>query len=269
MTQTAATILQKIVTRKRAEIAGHQNPESIADLCAQAAQTAPPRGFGQALRARQEKAAVVAEIKRASPSCGIIRKDFDPAALAHSYEQAGATCLSVLTDRDFFNGDDDHLRQARAACSLPVLRKDFVIAPSQIYQARALGADCILLIVAILEGSILSELHDVATGLGMDVLIEVHTASELERARTLLDANTVLGINNRDLHSFSVSLETSCKLRQQVPEDQLVITESGIHTPAHVELMQANGINAFLVGEALMREQDPGQALKKLFSPWL
>lgn len=267
MSTTAPTILRKIVARKREEIAGQQDPQSLAALRAEALQIAPPRGFFRALRARQGKAAIVAEIKRASPSCGVLRDPFDPPALASRYEAGGAACLSVLTDKDFFQGDDDHLRAARAACSLPVLRKDFMIAASQIYQARILGADCVLLIVAILDDSTLKALYEQARELGMDVLVEVHTEAELERALVLEHA--ILGINNRDLHSFSVDLDTSCRLRQQVPADRLVITESGIHTQEQIQLMQDHDINAFLVGEAFMRAEDPGQALHSLFSPWL
>jgi indole-3-glycerol phosphate synthase len=225
----------------------------------------PPRGFVAALRGRigQGEAAVIAEIKKASPSKGLLRPDFDPAAIARSYAANGAACLSVLTDVDFFQGADAYLRQARAACPLPVLRKDFVIDPYQVYEARALDADCILLIVAALDDAELSALHRLALTLGMDALVEVHDGEELERALDL-DA-AMIGINNRDLRSFETRLETTLDLRASVPAGVLLVTESGILASEDVARMRAADVHAFLVGEAFMRAEDPGAALTRLF----
>jgi indole-3-glycerol phosphate synthase len=207
---------------------------------------------------------VIAEIKKASPSKGLLRADFHPAEIARSYQAGGAACLSVLTDVDFFQGADDHLRQARGACALPVLRKDFVIDPYQVYEARAIGADCILLIVACLGDAALRELAGLATHLDMDVLVEVHDADEL--ARALAVPGRLIGINNRDLRSFDVRLETTLGLLDAIPPQRLVVTESGIHTREDVGRMRQAGVHAFLVGESFMRADDPGEKLKDLFA---
>jgi indole-3-glycerol phosphate synthase len=206
--------------------------------------------------------AVIAEIKKASPSAGVLRTNFDPEAIARSYERGGATCLSVLTDRDFFQGADEDLRLARAACSLPVLRKDFMIDPYQIVESRVLGADCILLIVAALDDASLRSLYELARELGLDVLIEVHNQDELSRSLTL--EGEMIGINNRNLRTFATSLETTFGMLSSIPPTTLVVTESGIHTREHIAAMRARGVYAFLVGEAFMRADDPGQALSRL-----
>jgi len=206
---------------------------------------------------------VIAEIKKASPSKGLLREDFHPADIAKSYEEGGAACLSVLTDADFFQGHEDYLKQARAACSLPVIRKDFIIDPYQVYEARAMGADCILLIVAALGDVMLLELSQLADQLGMDVLVEVHDAQELQRALSL--PLKLIGINNRNLRSFDTSLQTTIDLLADIGDDRIVVTESGIHSVDDVKLMRDHKVNAFLVGEAFMRADDPGQQLKSLF----
>ncbi len=234
--------------------------------CAMSADVvARPRGFAAALRSRIDEggSAVIAEIKKASPSKGVIRPDFDPAAIASSYESGGAACLSVLTDVRFFQGDAEHLRAARGACSLPVLRKDFVIDPYQVYEARAWGADCILLIVAALDDGQMAELEACAAEVGLDVLVEVHDGGELERALRL--ATPLVGINNRNLRTFEVSLDTTLGLLAEIPSDRLVVTESGILGPADVARMRDAGVGAFLVGEAFMRAPDPGAELARLF----
>lgn len=258
-------ILQKILQRKAIEVQERSSAISLARVRAIAADADSPRGFGEALEQTLNagRAAVIAEVKKASPSQGVIRADFDPTSIARSYEAAGASCLSVLTDVDFFQGADAYLQQARAACSLPVLRKDFVIDPYQIYEARALGADCILLIVAALGDPLLNELADLGMDLGMDVLVEAHDANELERA--LQTSATLIGINNRNLRTFETSLETTLDLRDQVGQDRILITESGIHRRDDVQRMRAAGVHAFLVGEAFMRAPDPGTALRDLF----
>jgi indole-3-glycerol phosphate synthase len=253
------TILERILEVKRAEIAAAKRQVSLSEL--ETATAPPPRDFVGALRARQP--AVIAEIKKASPSRGVLREDFDPAAIARSYESAGAACLSVLTDKQFFQGDIAHLAAARGACALPVLRKDFVIDAYQLFESRAGGADCILLIAACLEKEQMLELERVARGLGMAVLVEVHDAAELERALAL--ATPLLGINNRNLKTFETRLETTLDLLPRVPADRVVVTESGILTPADVARMRAAGVYRFLVGEAFMRSQDPGAALARLF----
>jgi indole-3-glycerol phosphate synthase len=224
-----------------------------------------PRGFVSSLEKKisSGRAAVIAEIKKASPSRGILRKDFKPAEIASSYERGGAACLSVLTDVDYFKGADEYLQRARAACSLPVIRKDFIIDPYQVYEARVLGADCILLIVAALGDAMLGELSQLAVQLGMDVLVEVHDHVELERALEV--PGRLVGINNRNLRSFETRLDVTLGMLEKIPDDRIVVTESGIHTPADVALMRANGVNAFLVGEAFMKAADPGEKLVELF----
>ena len=258
-------ILNKILARKQQEIESRQQQLTPAQLQQRAMQAPAPRGFVAALKARVEQgqAAVIAEIKKASPSKGVIRENFDPVEIAASYQAGGASCLSVLTDRDFFQGHEDYLVAARAACELPVIRKDFIIDPYQVVESRAIGADCILLIVAALEDEALAELHASARSQGMDVLVEVHDRDELERALRL-DLELV-GINNRDLRTFDTSLDTTIGLLDAIPEQCLVVTESGIHTREDVALMRDNNVNAFLVGEAFMRKPDPGQALQELF----
>lgn len=259
------TILRKILARKAEEIAERGGRVTLAELRDRAAAAPPARGFHRALAARiaQGRSAVIAEIKKASPSKGVIRPDFDPVAIARSYEAGGATCLSVLTDVDFFQGADDYLVQARAATSLPVLRKDFTIDPYQVYEARALGADCVLLIVAALAPAQLAELHELARGIGLDVLVEVHNARELDAALAL--DNPMVGINNRDLHSFHTTLETTFSLLPRIGDKRLVVTESGIQRVDDVLAMRGHGVNAFLVGEAFMRAADPGAQLRALF----
>lgn len=259
------TVLEKIIARKVEEVAERRASVSLAELERRVAAADAPRGFAQALRrqAARRQPAVIAEVKKASPSKGVIREHFVPAEIARSYEQGGATCLSVLTDVDFFQGSDAYLQQARAACSLPVIRKDFMIDPYQVIEARALGADCILLIVANLEDGQMAELAAVAAEQGLDVLVEVHDGDELERALRL--DTPLLGINNRNLHSFEVSLDTTLDLLERVPSDRLVVTESGILGRADVELMTAHDVHAFLVGEAFMRAEDPGAELRRLF----
>jgi indole-3-glycerol phosphate synthase len=210
------------------------------------------------------ESAVIAEIKKASPSKGVIRDNFDPAAIAASYADGGAACLSVLTDVDFFQGADKYLQQARDACHLPVIRKDFIIDQYQIYEARAMGADCILLIVSALAEKQLADLHDLAISLGMDVLIEVHDAAELSIALKL--DNPMVGINNRNLHSFEVSLDNTYQLLEKIPDNRIVITESGIHSREDVAAMRQQKVNAFLVGEAFMRSEEPGDRLSEMFS---
>ncbi|MCS3902107.1 indole-3-glycerol phosphate synthase [Methylohalomonas lacus] len=258
-------ILKRILARKGEEISERQCQSSIEDLQARLRDQPAPRGFYRAIRTRMEEgqAAVIAEIKRASPSKGVLRHDFDPAAIARSYAAAGATCLSVLTDVDFFQGNDAHLAEARDACSLPVLRKDFVIDPYQVYEARAIGADCILLIVAALEDQPMQELAWLAADLGLDVLVEVHDREELERA--LMLRTPMIGINNRDLRSFNTDIQTTIGLLPDVFHDRTVISESGIHSPADVALLRKHGVNAYLVGEAFMSAPDPGNKLTELF----
>ncbi len=266
-------VLQRILAAKRDEIDVAQARLPLAHVRQEAEASGAaaegdqrPRGFTAALRARigEGASAVIAEIKKASPSKGVIRPDFDPAAIAAAYESAGATCLSVLTDVQFFQGDAEHLRAARAACSLPVLRKDFVIDSYQVYEARTWGADCILLIVAALDDGQMAELEACAAEVGLDVLVEVHDGDELERALRL--ATPLIGINNRNLRTFEVSLETTLGLLDEIPSDRLVVTESGILAPADVTRMRDAGVGAFLVGEAFMRAPDPGAELARLFA---
>jgi indole-3-glycerol phosphate synthase len=265
-------VLHAILQRKAEEVAVRSARLPLRELERRAASASPPRGFAAAIEARVAagQPAVIAEVKKASPSKGVIRADFDPAAIARSYAAAGAACLSVLTDVDFFQGADAYLQQARAACALPVLRKDFIVDPYQVVEARALGADCILLIVAALDDMQLAALSGQALALGMDVLAEVHDGDELQRALRLAPADghaPLLGINNRDLRSFEVSLDATLALRDAVPRGRRLVTESGIATPADVRRMRAAGVDAFLVGEAFMREPDPGAALRRLFFP--
>jgi indole-3-glycerol phosphate synthase len=258
-------ILQRILARKAGEITERRTRVTLEELRARCGDAPAPRGFVDALRTKiaAGQAAVIAEVKKASPSQGAIRADFNPADIARSYEAGGAACLSVLTDIDFFQGADAYLREARAACTLPVLRKDFTIDAYQVYEARVLGADCILLIVAALDDAALAESSALAHKLGMDVLIEAHDAQELDRA--LATPARLIGINNRNLRTFQTSLDTTLNLRERVPADRLLVTESGIHSRADVQRMRAADINAFLVGEAFMRAEDPGTELRRLF----
>ena len=266
MTQPEADILARILTRKREEVADRSARVPLAELQARVQNCAPARDFTAALQTRilRGEPAVIAEIKRASPSKGLLRADFDPAAIARSYEAGGAACLSVLTDRDFFQGATAFLLAARAACALPVLRKDFMIDPYQIWESRQMGADCILLIVAALSDEQLLELEALARALGLAVLVEVHDAAELERALRLPDS-VLIGINNRNLRTFETRLDTTWTLMNAIPAGRLIVTESGIHTAADVAAMRARGIHAFLVGEAFMRAPDPGVRLRELF----
>lgn len=259
-------ILKKIIARKREEIAERSQHTTLADLRIRAEQADAPRGFVNAIRSQiaNGKAAVIAEIKKASPSKGVLRDPFHPADCARSYAAGGATCLSVLTDKDFFQGSEAYLQEARAACALPVIRKDFLIDPYQIYEARAIDADCILLIAAALDDRQMTDLAELAGELGMDILTEVHNAEELERA---LKINLpLIGINNRNLHSFEVSLQTTLDLLPAIPDQRIVVTESGILVPEDVKLMRNHGVNTFLVGEAFMRADNPGEKLQDLFS---
>ena len=257
-------ILNRILATKKDEVAASRSRVSLSELKAQARDAGPTRDFVGAIRSRLivGQPAVIAEIKKASPSKGVIRVDFDPADIAASYQRGGATCLSVLTDRDYFQGAPEYLQAARAACTLPVLRKDFMIDPYQIYEARAMGADCILLIVAALSLPRMQEMEALADELGMAVLVESHDAAELAAAMQL--ATPLMGINNRNLRSFDVNLHTTLDLLPAI-HDRIAITESGIVAPADVALMRAHGVNAFLVGEAFMRAEDPGNELARLF----
>lgn len=259
-------ILQRILATKREEIAAAQQTVSIDALEVRARKLGPARDFVGALRSRLAagRPAVIAEIKRASPSKGLLRADFDPATIARAYERAGAACLSVLTDAQYFQGCPEHLEAARGACALPALRKDFVIDAYQVFESRAMGADCVLLIVAALTTASMIELEALAHGQGMAVLVEVHDAGELERALAL--RTPLVGINNRDLRSFETRLETTLELLARVPDDRIVITESGIRTPGDVARIRAQGVGAFLVGEILMRAPDPGAAFGELFA---
>ena len=269
-------ILRRIADHKREEVAARRAKRPLAALRRQAESAPPLRGFAKAVEASQP--AVIAEIKRASPSEGVIRADFDPAAIARSYQQAGATCLSVLTDERFFQGADCCLREARAACQLPALRKDFIVDPYQVYETRALGADCLLLIVAALDAVRVADFAQLAQALTLDVLIEVHDREELTVALALHEANVrdrsagdgrgriLIGINNRDLRTFATSLDTTIGMLDAIPDGVVVVAESGIHTRQDVQRLSAAGVGAFLVGTAFMREADPGAALKRLFA---
>lgn len=258
-------ILNKILATKREEITKAQAAKSLDDLREEAYKQPDARDFVGNLVKKDDanKPAVIAEIKKASPSKGVIRADFKPAEIAKSYEKAGAACLSVLTDVQYFQGSAQYLKQARAACKLPVLRKDFMIDPYQVYEARAMGADCILLIVAALELAQMRELEETSHDLGMAVLVEVHDADELELALQL--ETPLIGVNNRNLRTFDVTLQTTLDLLEKMPEDRFVITESGIFTPEDVALMRSHHVNGFLVGEAFMRQDDPGAELARVF----
>jgi indole-3-glycerol phosphate synthase len=258
-------ILKQILQRKTEEIAERLAQVTYPEQRRRAAAADAPRGFVRALRERiaAGQAGVIAEIKKASPSKGVIRPEFYPGEIAASYAGHGAACLSVLTDRDFFQGGEEYLMEARAACALPVIRKDFIIDPYQVAEARAIGADCILLIAAALDDDALRRLADLAGEQGMDVLVEVHDAEELERALKL--GLPLIGINNRNLRSFDVSLQTTLDLLPAIPADRLVVTESGIFAPEDVHLMRRHGVHAFLVGESFMRAENPGARLAELF----
>jgi indole-3-glycerol phosphate synthase len=259
-------ILKKILARKVEEIRDRSARVPLAELSSRAADAAPTRAFAAALESKIEdgQPAVIAEIKKASPSKGVMRPDFDPAAIARSYAANGVACLSVLTDSDFFQGSEAFLDAARSACELPVLRKDFTIDPYQVYEARAIGADCILLIVAALGDAALLELSLLAAGLDLDVLVEVHDEEELERALAI--PAPLIGVNNRDLRTFETSIETTLRLAPSIPYDRLLVTESGIRTPDDVARLRAEGIEAFLIGETFMRAADPGRELARMFA---
>ena len=260
------TILKKIIDRKHEEVRERLQKVSLAEQQQRAKAQTPARGFVAAIERKLKAgdAAVIAEIKKASPSKGVIREKFYPEEIARSYEKGGAACLSVLTDVDFFQGHDEFLQQARNATKLPALRKDFTIDPYQIWEARALGADCILLIVAALEETQLRELNACAIEAGLDVLVEVHNADELQQALRL--DNKLIGINNRDLHTFNTTLNTTYELLAMIPDNRIVVTESGIHSIDDVKAMRGHGVNAFLVGETFMRAEDPGLQLLEMFN---
>jgi indole-3-glycerol phosphate synthase len=265
MSNSPPDILIKILSRKREEIAERSAKVSIEELKQQCASADAVRGFIASIENRISKnqSAVIAEIKKASPSKGILREMFDPAEIARSYAGHGAACLSILTDKDYFQGHEDYLKQARAACELPVIRKDFIIDPYQVYEARSIDADCILLIVAALDDKNLQSLFDLAGELDMDVLMEVHDEQEMKRA--LKTGARLIGINNRNLRSFETSLETTINMLDMVSENHILVTESGIHTIDDVQLMRDNNVNVFLVGEAFMRAENPGEKLAELF----
>jgi indole-3-glycerol phosphate synthase len=259
-------ILKKILDKKVEEVANRKQRMSVADLEDIAQGVEQPRGFYKALQHKvsAKKPAIIAEIKKASPSQGVIRENFEPITIGLDYAMNGAACLSVLTDKDFFQGAEAYLEMVRQRCPLPVIRKDFMIDPYQIYETRALGADCILLIVAALGDGQMQELSDTATNLGLDVLVESHDAEELERALKL--DTKLIGINNRNLRTFETSLQTTLDLKAMIPSDRIIITESGIHTQENVQLMLDNDIYAFLVGESFMRAESPGQKMRELFA---
>ncbi|MDX2426264.1 MAG: indole-3-glycerol phosphate synthase TrpC [Cycloclasticus sp.] len=259
-------VLKKILARKQEEIAERLKHTSIEDLKQQIADASPVRGFVKAIQQKLDNGltAVVAEVKKASPSKGLLRENFLPADIAISYQAGGAACLSVLTDKDFFQGSEDYLKQARAACSLPVIRKDFIIDPYQVYEARAMGADCILLIVAALDDEPLHALYQLATDLAMDVLVEVHDAEELERALAL--NLSLVGINNRNLRTFETSLQTTLNLLDRIPNDIIVVSESGLHKTEDIAMLKRHNVHTFLIGEAFMRCDDPGEALRQLIA---
>ena len=260
-----ADILQRILATKRAEVEAARAVAPLSQIKERAKKAPPVRDFVASIRARiaAGRPAVIAEVKKASPSKGLLRPEFAPAAIARSYEAGGAACLSVLTDRDYFQGTPEHLQEARSACTLPVLRKDFVIEPWQVYESRAMGADCILLIAAVLARQDMQGLEAAADSLGMAVLVEVHSGEELESALTL--KTPLIGINNRNLRTFQTRLETTLELLPHIPQERIVVNESGITQPQDVERMQAAGVRTFLVGEAFMRAAEPGKALADLF----
>ena len=265
MSNKTPDILIKILDRKREEITERSAKISIDELKQQCEDADAVRGFIRSIedKIKNNQSAVIAEIKKASPSKGLLRENFEPAEIARSYASHGAACLSILTDKDYFQGDEEYLKQARAACELPVIRKDFIIDPYQVYEARAIDADCILLIVAALDDEILQSLFDLAHELGMDVLMEVHDEQEMRRA--LKTGARLIGINNRNLRNFDTSLDTTLSMLDMVNENHILVTESGIHTKDDVQLMCDNGVNAFLVGEAFMRAENPGKKLAELF----
>lgn len=258
-------ILKKIIKRKHQEVAERLTLRPVKELEKHFSKVEAPRGFADRLvnQIAKKKPAVIAEIKQASPSKGLLRLNFDPVSIAKSYQQGGATCLSVLTDADFFMGSEEYLVAAREATSLPVIRKDFIVDPYQVIEARAIGADAILLIAAALTDAQMNDLNTLALSLGMDVLIEVHNREELMRVLPL--KNRLIGINNRDLHTFSLSLNTTLSLMKDISEDYTLITESGILDESHVDLMLSNNVYGFLVGEAFMKADQPGEKLKQLF----
>ncbi|MCK4840974.1 MAG: indole-3-glycerol phosphate synthase TrpC [Methylococcales bacterium] len=258
-------ILKKILDKKTEEVANRKQRTPVKQLQEMIDSIENTRGFAAALqtKAQTKKPAIIAEIKKASPSKGVIREDFRPIEIAQDYAMNGATCLSILTDKEFFQGSEAYMQMAREKCPLPVLRKDFMIDPYQIYESRALGADCILLIVAALADKQMHELADTATELGMDVLVETHDADELTRALTL--DTKLIGINNRNLRTFETSLQTTLDLKQAIPDDRLLITESGIHSKGDVQLMLDNNVYTFLVGETFMRAEHPGKKMRELF----
>lgn len=261
-----ADILKTIIAAKQQEIALHKQKIPLTQLQEGISEALPTRDFIAAIRGKLALGlpAIIAEVKKASPSQGVIRPDFDPIAIAQNYTQAGAACLSVLTDEKFFQGSTAYLQQARAACALPILRKDFIIDPYQVYETRIMGADCILLIIAALSDSQLHELASLATEIGLAVLIESHNAAELQRALTI--STPLIGINNRNLHTFTTDLNISLTLQKLIPSDRILITESGIHSSQDVALLRKHDINTFLVGEAFMRAPHPGEQLKLLFN---
>lgn len=265
MSNKRADILNTILQRKVEEIAARSATVNMQQMRARAQAADPVRGFIAAIEKRidSKQTAVIAEIKKASPSKGVLRERFDPSAIARSYQQHGAACLSVLTDKDFFQGAETFLQQARSACTLPVIRKDFIIDPYQVIEARAINADCILLIVAALNDGSLQQLLDLAHDQQMDVLMEVHDEAELERA--LATEARLIGINNRNLRTFETRLATTIDMLERIPDDRIVVTESGIHTPQDVKLMRDHDVFAFLVGEAFMKADDPGEKLAELF----
>ena len=265
MSSSTPDILKKILQRKHEEMAERSRTTSLAQLKIMAQSASAPRGFidSVATKIKQGKPAIIAEIKKASPSKGVMRENFSPVDIAKSYEQHGAACLSVLTDYDFFKGREEYLLQARAATALPVIRKDFIIDPYQVYEARAINADCILLIVAALDDAALGELFLLSHQLGMDVLMEVHDKAELQRA--VQSGAQLIGINNRNLRTFEVSLNTTLNMLSSVPADRLLVTESGILSPQDVLLMREHNVHAFLVGETFMRAEDPGAKMAELF----
>jgi indole-3-glycerol phosphate synthase len=258
-------ILGTIVERKHQEVSSLRTQTPILELKARISEQDKPKSFVGALKKKiyRKQAAIIAEVKKASPSKGVIRKDFDPISIARSYERSGATCLSVLTDVHFFQGSDEYLELVRATSALPVLRKDFIVEAYQVYESRAIGADCILLIASVLDIEKLHEFYDLAMSLGLDVLVEVHNKAELDKALTLSPA--MIGVNNRNLKTFEVNLNTTLDLLSLMPEEVVVVTESGIGKRADVEQMLSNDVYGFLVGEAFMREPDPGHALEFLF----